>query len=224
MKIIPRARKSNCSGRGRSWAIYRPLIKSLMTCGKRSSTLILSALARSNHMNRHICAYTAFAVHVKALSLAYAAITPGWHAAGYMFRRMIFSASFFLALASLDTASATGALTMIQKTGFCAGGNGRDTIHARNAELVPYRKKRFDCPQNTLYVISSYIERGQFFSCASVDGGQLVSRKNSNRHKMQQIMPRFRRASSSLGGNETKKACSANVAKSLTDFPDVALN
>jgi hypothetical protein len=84
MKIIPRARKSNCSGRGRSWAIYRLLIKSLMTCGKRSSTLILSALARSNHMNRHICAYAAIAVHVKALSLAYAAITPGWHAAaGY---------------------------------------------------------------------------------------------------------------------------------------------
>jgi hypothetical protein len=47
---------------------------------------------------------------------------------------------------------------------------------------------------------------------------------NVDRHKMQQIMPRFRRASSSLGGNETKKACSANVAKSLTDFPDVALN
>jgi hypothetical protein len=91
--------------------------------------------------------------------------------AGYMFRRMIFSASFFLALASMDTASATGALTMIQKTGFCAGSSGRDTIQARNAALVPYRKKRFDCPQNTLYVISSYIERGQFFSCASVDGG-----------------------------------------------------
>ena len=88
-----------------------------------------------------------------------------------MFRRMIFSASFFLALCSLDSASATGALTMIQKTGFCAGGNGRDTIQARNAALVPYRKKWFDFPQNTLYVISSYIERGQFFSCASVDGG-----------------------------------------------------
>jgi hypothetical protein len=109
------------------------------------------------------------------LSLAYAAITPEWRAAtsykqDTMFHRMIFNASFFLALCSPNTVSATSALAMIQKTSFCAGGNGKDTIQARNAALV-CRKKRSDFPQNTLYVTSSYIERGQFFSCASVDGG-----------------------------------------------------
>jgi hypothetical protein len=157
----------------RAGAIYRLLIKSLMTGGKRSSTLILCAPAGSNQMDRHSCAYTAIAVHVKASSLTYAAITPEWHAAtsykqATMFRRMIFTASFFLALCSPDTVSATSALAMIQKTGFCAGSNGKDTIKARNAALGPCRKKRSDFP---LYVTSSYIERGQFFSCASVDGG-----------------------------------------------------